>query len=92
MDSASRPVRLSEESEEESTRRWWEWTRPAAEPALDEPQLESITGFDFMDEPTSDLPPELDWAALPRWMRAVSEQGPPEEEQCEAGSGPDACE
>ena len=42
-----------------------------------------------MDEPTSDLPPELAVAALPRWRQAVPEPGPTDEEECEAGSGLD---
>ena len=59
-----------------------------AEPALDEPELSFEPSFELTDEPTTDLPAELDVAALPRWMRAVPEQGPPEEEEWEAGSGP----
>ena len=57
---------------------------PACDPT---PHFESFP--EFADEAASDLPPELDWAALPRWMRAVPEQGPPDEVESQAGSGPD---
>ena len=43
---------------------------------------------DFVDAAVSDLPAEVDLAALPRWMRAAPEHGPPEELEFEAGSGP----
>jgi hypothetical protein len=32
---------------------------------------------DCVDATVSDLPAEVDIEALPRWMRAVPEQGPP---------------
>ena len=63
-----------------------EWQRPAAEPFADEPAAD----FDFVDPDVSDLPPELDFERLPRWMRSVPEQGPPDEPEFEAGSGPAA--
>ena len=43
---------------------------------------------DCVDATVSALPAEVDLAALPRWMRAVPEQGPPEELAFEAGRGP----
>ena len=43
---------------------------------------------DCVDAAVSDLPAEVDLAALPRWMRAAPEHGPPEELEFEAGSGP----
>ena len=61
---ASRPSPESEASEEEPTRRWWEWQRPAAKSDLDELQLESISDFECIDEPTLDHPAEIDVAAL----------------------------
>jgi hypothetical protein len=43
---------------------------------------------DCVDATVSDLPAEVDLSALPRWMRAVPEQGPPEGLEFEAGRGP----
>ena len=86
---ASRSPPSSEESQGEEERRWWEWQRPEEAPALGEPQQDPSSDLDFIDAPPSDLPPEQDVAALPRWMRSVPEQGPPDEVECEAGSGPD---
>ena len=74
-------------TEGESTRdrqEEWDWQRPA--------QLEldsqALVEPEFVDTAVSDLPAEVDLAALPRWMRAVPEQGPPDELEFEAGRGP----
>ena len=72
-------------SEGESTRDLqaeWDWQGPAQL----EPESQVLVAPQFVDVPTSDIPPELDFA-LPRWMRAP-EHGPPEELEFEAGSGP----
>jgi hypothetical protein len=47
-----------------------------------------FTGDDFVDAAGSALPAEVDLDALPRWMKSVPEQRPPEELEFEAGSGP----
>jgi hypothetical protein len=88
LNSRSRPTFEEEQGEEAERRPWWGWTRPVAEPALDEPQPSFEPSLELTDEPASDLPSELEVAALPRWMRAVPEQGPPDEQEWEAGSGP----
>ena len=51
-----------------------EWQRPSEEPAAD--ALLAGDDFQFADPDVSDLPPEIDIEQLPRWMRAVPEQGP----------------
>jgi hypothetical protein len=86
LNSRSRLPQVSDVAEEESTRRWWDYARPPPAHVLDVP--EDHAGSDFIDAPACDLPGEVDVAALPRWMRAVPEQGPPDEQECKAGSGP----
>jgi hypothetical protein len=66
---------------DESTRLWRaEWQRP--------PQLElesqALVVPEFVDA-AAGLPAEVDLEALPRWMRVVPEQGPPEKPEFEAG-------
>ena len=80
----SHPSRVSPAESPWRLRPELEWQRPPSEPFLDEPPPD----FDFVDPTVSDLPPELDFEQLPRWMRAVPEQGPPEELEFQAGSGP----
>ena len=84
---ASRANRAGNEGEE-GERPWWEWRRPAVTPHFEPPPPRFEADLEQVDEAASDLLPELDWAALPRWMRSVPEQGPPDEVECEAGSGP----
>ena len=84
---ASRPSRSSAEAE--FLRHFGtqlSWQRAPAEPSLDEPQASFDS--DIVDDVASDQPPEVDFEQLPRWMRAVPEQGPPDELEFEAGSGP----
>ena len=88
---ASRAPGAGDESKEVE-REWWEWQRPAVTPDFEPPPPDFESPPDQGFEAASDLPPELDWTALPRWMRAVPEQGPPEAVECDAGSGPDAWE
>jgi hypothetical protein len=74
--------RLRVNSEGESTRGWraeWDWQRPAQVQVELEVESQALVEPEFVDTAVSDLPAEVDLAALPRWMRAVPEQGPPEE-------------
>ena len=87
LNSRSRANRAGNEGEE-GERPWWEWRRLEAAPDFEPSPLHFEADLDSVDATPSDLPAELDWAALPRWMRAVPEQGPPDEQECEAGSGP----
>jgi hypothetical protein len=83
--------RLRVNSEGESTRGWraeWDWQRPAQVQVELEVESQALVEPEFVDTAVSDLPAEVDLAALPRWMRAVPEQGPPEELEFEAGRGP----
>jgi hypothetical protein len=79
--------------EGEPTRLWraeWDWQRPAQVQVQAELEVESqaLLEPEFVEADDSDIPAEVDLSALPRWMRAVPEQGPPEELEFEAGSGP----
>jgi hypothetical protein len=82
-------------SEDESTRLWraeWDWQRPAEAQAQVQAELDvesqALVEPEFVDAAVSELPSEVDLAALPRWMRAGPEQGPPEALEFEAGRGP----
>jgi hypothetical protein len=75
---ASRPPSLS--AEQDFNRRFGlhlECQCPGSEPLLDEQQ--AAGDFRLVDPSVSDLPPEIDFECLPRWMCAELEQGPPED-------------
>ena len=72
---------LRMDSEAESTRLGraeWDWQRPS----------QVLVEAELVDAAVSDLPSKIDLDALPRWMTAGQEQGPPNELEFEAGRGP----
>ena len=73
--------------EGESTRpRQTKWDSP--QPAQSERESQALLVPEFVDAVVSALPAEVNLSALPRWMRAVPEQGPPEELEFKARHGP----